>query len=102
MRVARAVAAAGGSALVTGLVAGAAVAGPAAGAATDQAGSQAAPVIVMRPGVVHLTRALQGPPTTAYCEKNFKIACYTARQIQRAFNLNPLYATGIGIAEEAL
>jgi subtilase family serine protease len=94
MRVVRAVAAAGGSVLVTGLVAGAAVAGPAAGA-TDQAGRLAAPVIVMRPGIVHLTRALQGPPTTAYCEKNFKIACYTARQIERAFNLNPLYATGI-------
>jgi subtilase family serine protease len=95
MRVARAVAAAGGSVLVTGFVAAAGVAGPAAGTATDQAGRQAAPVIVMRPGVVHLTRALQGPPTTAYCEKNFKIACYTARQIQRAFNLNALYATGI-------
>ncbi len=91
MRVARAVVAAGGSVLVTGFVAGAAVAGPVLGAA----GSQAPPVIALRPGVVHLTRALQAPPTTAYCEKNFKIACYTARQIERAFNLNSLYATGI-------
>jgi subtilase family serine protease len=91
MRVARAVVAAGGSVLVTGFVAGAAVAGPAVGAAAGQV----SPVIALRPGVMHLTRALNGPPTTAYCKKNFKIACYTARQIERAFNLNALYATGI-------
>jgi subtilase family serine protease len=91
MRVARAVVAAGGSVLVTGFVAGAAVAGPAVGAAAGQV----SPVIALRPGVMHLTRALNGPPTTSYCKKNFKIACYTARQIERAFNLNALYATGI-------
>jgi subtilase family serine protease len=91
MRVARAVVAAGGSILVTGFVAGAAVAGPAVGAAAGLA----PPAIALRPGVVHLTRALQGPPTTAFCERTFKIACYTARQIERAFNLNALYATGI-------
>ena len=43
---------------------------------------------------MHLHGALHGPPSTAFCERNFKIACYTAKQIQRAFNLGPLYAHG--------
>jgi subtilase family serine protease len=87
MRVARAIAAAGSSALLTGLVTGAAPAGPAAVRA-------AAPVVAIQPDIVHLTSALHGPPSTAFCERNFKIACYTAKQIRRAFNLGPLYAHG--------
>jgi subtilase family serine protease len=91
MRVARAVAAAGSSVLLGGLVAGAAAAGPAVG----QAAGQATPAVLVRPDIVHLHGALQGPPSTAFCEKHFKIACYTARQIETAFNLPPLYKTGV-------
>ena len=90
MRVARAIAAVSSSALLTGLVAGAAAAGPAvAGAAAP-----ATPAVAIHPDIVHLHGALHGPPSTAFCERNFKIACYTAKQIQRAFNLGPLYAHG--------
>jgi subtilase family serine protease len=44
---------------------------------------------------VHLHGALQGPPSTAFCEKHFKIACYTARQIETSFDLPRLYKTGV-------
>jgi len=91
MGVARAVAAIGGSVLAAGFMAGAAAAGPAAAGSA----ARAAPAVSIRPALVHLHSALNGPPSTAFCEKNFKIACYTARQIQRAFNLGPLYARGI-------
>ncbi len=90
MRVARAVAAVSSSALLTGLVTGAAAAAPVG----VQAVAHAAPAVLIQPDIVHLHGALQGPPSTAFCEKNFKIACYTARQIQQAFNLGPLYAHG--------
>jgi subtilase family serine protease len=86
MRVARAVAAASGSVLLTGFVAGASLAGPVTAAA--------GPVVLIQPALVHLHGALQAPPSTAFCEQNFKIACYTAGQIRQAFNLGPLYAAG--------
>ncbi len=35
------------------------------------------------------------PPTTAECEADFNIACYQAFQIQRAYNLAPLFSRGI-------
>jgi subtilase family serine protease len=34
------------------------------------------------------------PPTTADCETNFGIACYSPVQFQKAYNLGPLYANG--------
>ena len=34
------------------------------------------------------------PPTTADCEANFGIACYSPNQFQKAYNLGPLYANG--------
>jgi subtilase family serine protease len=91
MRVARAVAAAGSSVLLGGFVAGAAAAGP----AVSQVADRAAPVVLVTPDIVHLHGALQGPPSTKFCESHFKIACYTAKQIETAFNLPALYKTGI-------
>jgi subtilase family serine protease len=35
------------------------------------------------------------PPTTAYCEAHYGVACYEAFQIQRAYNLAPLFSKGI-------
>ena len=35
------------------------------------------------------------PPTTAQCETDFGIACYQAFQLQKAYNLAPLFAKGI-------
>jgi subtilase family serine protease len=92
MRVARAVAAASSALALAGLVSGAATAArPAAGASSGTA----APVVLIRPDLVRLHGALMGPPSTASCERRFKIACYTARQIERAFDLGPLYRKGI-------
>ena len=34
------------------------------------------------------------PPTTAQCEADFHVACYDPAQIQRAYDLGPLYARG--------
>jgi subtilase family serine protease len=90
MRVAKAVAAAASSVLLGSFVAGA--------TATAQAASQAAAspaVVLVQPDIVHLHSALQGPPSTGFCEKHFQIACYTARQIETAFDLPPLYKAGV-------
>jgi subtilase family serine protease len=35
------------------------------------------------------------PPTTAYCEAHYHIACYQPFQLQRAYNLAPLFSRGI-------
>ena len=35
------------------------------------------------------------PPTTADCEKAYKVACYVPAQIQRAYDLPSLYASGV-------
>jgi subtilase family serine protease len=35
------------------------------------------------------------PPTTAECEANYGIACYQAFQLQRAYDLAPLFSRGI-------
>jgi subtilase family serine protease len=40
------------------------------------------------------TRTAQGPPTTASCEADFGIACYSPAQFQNAYDMNRLYAAG--------
>jgi subtilase family serine protease len=90
MRLVRPVFAAAGAVLLTGLLGGGAAAGPAASSA-----AVSAPLISIHPDVVHVRGALQVPPGTAYCEKHFKIACYTPPQVQRAYDLQRLFANGI-------
>ena len=34
--------------------------------------------MLIQPDVVHVRGALQAPPSTAYCEQHYQIACYTA------------------------
>ncbi len=41
-----------------------------------------------------LAGSLAFPPTTAYCEQNLGIACYSPNQIRTAYNLAPLYKVG--------
>ncbi len=43
----------------------------------------------------HAGHADSAPPTTAYCEANFQIACYEPNQIQQAYNLPTLYLRGV-------
>ncbi len=63
------------------------VAGPAASARQAD--------VVIHPGVRHAGHADSVPPTTAYCEKTYKVACYEAGQIQQAYNLAPLFSRGV-------
>lgn len=52
-------------------------------------------LVQIRPDVVHRGTASQQPPTTADCQAAYQVACYEPRQIQRAYDLAPLYARGI-------
>ena len=53
-------------------------------------------VVTIRPGAIHaLAGALAAPPTTAFCERQYRIACYLPAQLQRAYNLPRLYRQGI-------
>jgi subtilase family serine protease len=70
-----------------------AVTAPGAPAARDSA---ALPVVTVRPGVTHIGRTdKQGPPTTGYCETNYKIACYQPGQVRQAYDLPALYGKGV-------
>ena len=51
--------------------------------------------VVIRPGVLRAGHANVAPPTTAYCEANYQIACYEPDQIQLAYNLPALYLRGV-------
>ncbi len=73
---------------------GPAAARPAAGGAARSALAALADVAV-RPGVRHVGRAHASPPTTADCEKAYKVACYEPAQIQQAYHLPALYARGV-------
>jgi subtilase family serine protease len=106
MRVPRLMAVAAG---VCGLTAAVAAAGPGSGgpgsvaarpAATGPAGFSASVLtaladVAVRPGVRHVGRAQASPPTTADCEKAYKVACYQPAQIQQAYHLSTLYASGV-------
>ena len=49
----------------------------------------------VRPGVQQAGRGQANPPTTADCEKAYKVACYQPAQIRQAYDLAPLYARGV-------
>ena len=51
--------------------------------------------MAVRPGVQHAGRVQASPPTTADCEKAYKVACYEPGQIRRAYDLPALYASGV-------
>ena len=51
--------------------------------------------VAVQPGVLHAGRAQASPPTTASCEKAYKVACYQPAQIQQAYSLPALYASGV-------
>ncbi|HYY18489.1 MAG TPA: hypothetical protein VE864_06585 [Streptosporangiaceae bacterium] len=48
-----------------------------------------------RPGVQQAGRVQASPPTTADCEKAYKVACCQPAQIRQAYDLPPLYASGV-------
>jgi subtilase family serine protease len=56
----------------------------------------AAGIVAIQPGVIRvLTGALPAPPSTAFCERHYHIACYRPAQIQRAYHLPRLYRQGV-------
>jgi subtilase family serine protease len=69
--------------------------GPASAAARPAAAIGALADVVVRPGMIRLGHAQAGPPTTADCEKDYKVACYEPAQIRQAYDLPALYAKGV-------
>jgi subtilase family serine protease len=75
--------------------------GPAAAQAIGSAdhppasGAGHAPLVSIWPDLRHLVGAQAAPPTTAFCERHYRIACYLPGQIQRGYNLPALYRNGI-------
>jgi subtilase family serine protease len=92
-------------ALVTAAVAAAlaAVAGAAGGAAPGLGGGHAAASpsatlasVRIRPGVIVMGRAGRTAPySSAQCQAQLGIKCYTARQIEQAYDLPALYRHGV-------
>ncbi len=66
------------------------------------AAAVATPDVLISPGMVHARGVAQAPPTTAYCEKHYKIACYQPTQLQRAYNLPALLRHGINGAGQTI
>jgi subtilase family serine protease len=74
-----------------------AAAAPAGSAATrpDSTAGANGPSITAKPGAIHIGKATQSPPTTAFCQKNFGIDCFSPQQIRTAYNLAPVYANKV-------
>ena len=84
----------GATALAAAVVVAAATSAPAA-SRPDSSTAATAPKISIRPGVLHLGKVFSTAPTTGFCETHFKVACYVPAQLQRAYNLSPLFKKGI-------
>src|ERR1017187_8734791 len=67
----------------------------AAGRAATGSAGQALSDVTVQPGVMHVGRSQSSPPTTADCEKAYKVACYEPAQIRQAYNLPAVYASGV-------
>jgi len=86
-----AVAAAAGSIALSAALGGAGAAPPPPGPAVGSA----SPVVLISPDLRHLAGAQAVPPTTAFCEKHYGIACYRPKEVQRAYQLPAVYRRGI-------
>ena len=91
MRVRRPLSIAVGSAAMAAAVA----ASTSAAAGGAPAAAATAPVVIS-PAAVHVRQADQaGPPSTSYCEANYKIACYQPFQVRAAYHVGRLLHQGI-------
>ncbi len=95
MLISRALTLARGAAVtaVAALGAGSVAVAPLAVAPAAAAG--AVHVVPFAEGHILAAGKMSQPPTTAECEADFGIACYQAFQLQRAYNLAPLFSRGI-------
>ncbi|HZC62550.1 MAG TPA: S53 family peptidase [Streptosporangiaceae bacterium] len=95
MRVRRPLSIAVGSAAMAAAVAGSTSAAAGGAAAGGAAAVAATAPVVISPAAVHIRDAQSAPPTTAFCEAHYKIACYQPAQVRQAYNLGPLAKKGI-------
>ncbi len=71
-------------------------AGAVAVAGRARPAGEAAGIVTIQPGAIHaLAGALPAPPSTAFCEQHYHIACYLPAQVQRAYHLPRLYRQGV-------
>jgi subtilase family serine protease len=77
------------------LGAGSAVLAPVAAVAVAPAAVAAVQPVPFSTGHIVAMGRMAQPPTTAECESDFGIACYQAFQLERAYNLGPLFSRGI-------
>jgi len=81
-------------AAITALGAGSAALAPVAAAGASGAAA-AVQVVPFATGHILAAGHMAQPPTTAQCEAQFGIACYEPFQLQKAYNLAPLFSRGI-------
>jgi subtilase family serine protease len=89
---ARTAALAAGALLAAGLASAAGVATTASAAPVHRSPARAVPLST---GHVLRSHHTSAPPTTADCLNAFGIRCYGATQIEKAYDLAPLYAKGL-------
>src|SRR5579862_6020251 len=98
MQVARLTAIVAGAFALVAVAAGAGLGAPSPAGTPSPAGSPAPSAlagVTVRPGVIHVGRALASAPTTAVCEQDYQVACYQPAQLQQAYDLPALYADGV-------
>src|SRR6516225_5132965 len=100
MRLRPALAAVAAGALALAAVAGAR--GQPPGAAGRPAARPPAPAVRISPDAIHAAGPSSQPPTTASCERDYHIACYSPAQIRQAYQLPALLASGITGAAQTI
>jgi subtilase family serine protease len=95
MRISRLLAVTAGIAAVAAAAAGSGVGHSGAASSSAQYAGAGIADVAVQPGVQHVGRVRQSPPTTASCQADYKVACYQPGQIQQAYNLPALYARGV-------
>ena len=93
MRLRPALAAVAAGALALAAVAGAR--GQPPGAAGRPAARPPAPAVRISPDAIHAAGPSSQPPTTASCERDYHIACYSPVQIQQAYGIPKMIAQGV-------
>jgi subtilase family serine protease len=92
MRLVRPAAVTAGAVLLAAAVTGASALAGASGRPAGPVKMPLADVVTIRPDAIHvLDGVLNTPPTKAFCEEHYHIACYLPAQIQQAYNLPRLY-----------
>jgi subtilase family serine protease len=82
------------AAVATGAVLTAGVVGVTVDGSSAARGIPATAVLI-HPDEIYAGTASAAPPTTAHCEAAFAVACYEPAQIQQAYDLPPLFSSGV-------